>query len=61
MTDFQFLVVMAQLIFIVFGIKRAIELLKAQRNQTIDECIRQLGGRYGAAAKKDLQSLKNQE
>ena len=28
------------------------------RNSTIDDCIKRLGGRYGAAAIKDLQSLK---
>ena len=28
------------------------------RNSTIDDCINRLGSRYGAAAKKDLMSLK---
>jgi uncharacterized protein (DUF983 family) len=28
------------------------------REQTIDECIQQLGGRYGAAVTKDLRVLK---
>ena len=29
------------------------------RNGIIDECIRALGGRYGARATKDLRALKN--
>jgi len=33
--------------------------LKTKRND--DECIKRLGGRYGAAAKKDLQSLKGKK
>ena len=29
------------------------------RDNVVDECIKQLGGRYGAAATKDLQSIKS--
>lgn len=32
--------------------------LRKARQLTIDECIKQLGGRYGAAARKDLSMLK---
>jgi len=31
------------------------------RESTIDDCVNRLGGRYGAAATKDLQSLKGQK
>ena len=31
------------------------------RHDTIDECTRTLGGSYGAAAAKDLQSLKRKK
>ena len=33
-------------------------LRQTTRHNTIDDCIERLGGRYGAAATKDLRSLK---